>query len=171
MTDHECQFPEMELEAGDEDGNLKAGMRVLAPCRECGNTPLDELEFMQGHAHELEQTLLRVAQVTWLYHWSPTARRKQITRYGVMPHRRPTTNTSLTVNHSCWADNPRWAWALSGGMPWTPSGEWDLWQTRLDLLDESLVHVLPSADGIHEVRVEGRVWKRHVWLVGQRTKN
>jgi len=71
----------------------------------------------------------------------------------------------------CFADSPSWAWALSGGMRWTPPGEWDFWQTWLDRLAD--LEVLPDdvrPSGIYEVRTANRVMKRDLWYVGSRAK-
>lgn len=169
---HDCTFPEVEIL---EDGNdLRAGMRVLTPCPACGETPLDHLQWMAQHQDDWTRTIATARPTTPLYHWAPTARRKQITRFGLRPFMRATTSAGEGFRHRvvCFADSPGWAWALSGGMRWTPTGEWDLWQTELSLLTEAII--LPSPDrasGIYEVRTEHRVYKRDLWLVGSRTKD
>jgi hypothetical protein len=171
LTAHDCLFPEVVIEGSDEDeGPLRAGMAVLVPC-ECGETPLDQIEFLHARDRELTAALLAQEPYRPLYHWAPSARRKQIIRHGLLPGRRPTTSSEIGAPCVCFADSPSWAWALSGGMRWTPAGEWDLWQTHLDRLTEPLV--LATEDrpsGLYEVRTEHRVYKRDLWLVGSRTK-
>lgn len=173
MAEHECRFPEVVIGERDDDGPLTAGMQVLTPC-ECGGTPLDEINW---YSNTLEATqkaldLLLVSRLMALYHWAPAARRKQIIRYGLRPKMRPTTNASpdWVAPYVCFGDTADWAWALSGAQRGSPSGEWDLWLTRADLLTEP--HILPSSEtnGIHEVRTEHRVWKRHLSYVGSRVK-
>jgi len=173
MSDHNCEFPQVLIGKEDEDENglLVAGMQVLTPCPECGETPLDHLEFMDGRDAELTASLLAVEPDRGLYHWAPAARRGQINRYGLRPSMRGTTSVDWKAPYVCFADSPAWAWALSGGMPWTPKGEWDLWQTWQTKLVEP--QVLPTPDrpsGIYEIRTESRVYKRNLWLVGSRTK-
>lgn len=167
---HDCQFDEVLLGEDDEDGGpLKAGMKVLVPCS-CGKTPLDNMQFMDGLAKEYQRTLEAVEPRRALFHWAPVGRRKQILRHGLVPGRRSTTCTSK-FNVVCFADSPSWAWALSAEMKWTPNGQWDLWQTALDLLTDPII--LPGenrASGIYEVRTEHRVYKRDIWYVGSRIK-
>jgi hypothetical protein len=176
MTDHQCEFPEVLVEETDEDDLLKAGMKVLVPCRDCGQTPLEEFDFLHRHTQELQAALLATEPVRALYHWAPASRRKQIIRYGLIPGRRITTSTgSVTVSGGspcvCFADSPSWAWALSGGMRWTPGGEWDLWMTWQDKLTEPVVLAAPDRpSGLYEVRTAHRVFKRDVWYVGSRVK-
>lgn len=170
---HICGHPEVIIGKDDEDGILKEGMCVLIPCPVCGETPLDSLELMTRHADELQESLLAQEPNRPLYHWSPRSRRKQIERYGFRPHMRPTTTTEddRRVPYVCFADSPSWAWALSGGLRWTPAGEWDLWQTWLEALDSPTVLSSPDRpSGIYEVRVEHRVYKRDIWWVGSRVK-
>lgn len=107
-----------------------------------------------------------------LFHWAPAERRKQIIRRGLRPSSRPTTNLEWRAPYVCFADSPSWAWGLSGAMNWAPAGEWDLWQTSLDVLPVP-VTVVPNPDrwsGAHEVRTPDRVPKSLLWLAGHRTK-
>lgn len=167
---HECVFPQIEIEEGDEDGNLRAGMKVLAPCS-CGETPLDHVEWMDRHLAEMQAALLAYQPFLMLYHWAPRVRRKQIERYGLRPGMRSTTSTGpLGAAAICFADSPSWAWALTlrgrGHI-----GEWDLWQTSLDRLTSPIVLATDDRpSGLYEVRTEHRVFKRDLWLVGSRTK-
>lgn len=167
---HECEFPEVEVLDDDEVGPLRAGMKVLVPCPRCGELPRDHLEILGSHLDDATRALAAAKPAMPLFHWSPASRRKQIQRYGLRPFSR-TTTSSARFAVVCFADSPSWAWALSGGMRWTPAGEWDLWQTDLTRLTE--VTILPSEDrltGIHEVRTTERVYKRDLWHVGTRLK-
>lgn len=169
---HDCIHPEVIIEEADEGGVLKAGMHVLIPCPECGDTPLDTLATEQGRNAELQAALLAYEPYRMLYHWSPRARRKQIERYGLRPGMRTTTTTeNLGGLAICFADSPSWAWALSGDMRWTPDGIWDLWQTSLDRITDPVVMACDTRpSGLYEVRTEHRVYKRDIWYVGSREK-
>ena len=175
MLAHDCTFPEVEILADDEDDNLKAGMKVLTPCS-CGETPLDQMDLLNGYLEEFTRTLAQAKPITPLYHWSPASRRKQIIRYGLRPFMRLTTSVGdgekWRAPVICFADSPSWAWALSGELRWTPSGEWDLWQTDIGRLTDPIT--LPGEDrlsGVYEVRTEHRVYKRDLWWVGSRIKS
>jgi hypothetical protein len=174
--EHACVFDEVIIEDGDyEEGDpLQPGMKVLKPCT-CGETPMDHMELLYNHFDEAQRALKQVEPSRPLYHWSPTSRRKQIIRYGLRPYMRPNTTMGEDWGHKapvvCFADTPSWAWALSGAMRWTPTGEWDLWQTFLeDLIDPVILASDERPSGIYEVRTEFRVYKRFLWLVGTRTK-
>jgi hypothetical protein len=160
---HVCSFPEVKLDIGV----------VIAPCPTCGEGAGDYLDFLENQNDRLAVTLLQVEPHRPLYHWAPATRRKQIKRYGLRPNMRPTTSSDnhRRVPYICFADSPSWAWALSGGLRWTPTGEWDLWFTYMDRLVDPLP--LPSSErpsGLNEVRTEFRVYKRELWYVGSRTK-
>jgi hypothetical protein len=166
---HECRFDEVIIGRDDEDGALKAGMKVIVPCA-CGELPLDHLSMLEMEHADMSAALLRAEPQRPLFHWSPSPRRKQIERYGLKPWSRHTAS-SARFEVVCFADTPSWAWALSAGMSWTPQGSWDLWQTSIDRLDEPVV--LGSTDrptGLHEVRTTSRVYKRDLWYVGSRMK-
>lgn len=113
---------------------------------------------------------------TPLYHWSPTANRKGIIRKGlVIGHRHVTHSddgSGWRAGYLCFGPSPSLGWALSGGMAWTPSGGWDLWQTSVCHLVEPYARVESESDplGLYEVRTEEPVPKRHLWLVGARWK-
>jgi hypothetical protein len=171
---HRCTFPEITVGSTlDPDDPLQPGMHVLAPC-ECGETPLDHMDWLETHNTELDAAIINVEPRRALFHWAPATRRRQIIRYGLRPNMRATTSSNdegWRAPVICLADTPSWAWALSGGMPYTPAGVWDLWQTSLDELTDPVV--LPSTDrasGIHEVRTEHRIYKRNLWLVASREK-
>lgn len=167
---HDCTFPQILIEESDEDeqGNLRAGMQVLVPCEVCGETPLDHFDFLERHLQEIQDSLLAYEPYRWLYHWAPSSRRKQIVRHGLRPGMRPTTSSAIGAPCICFADSPSWAWALTlNGRG--HEGEWDLWQTSLDRLQEPIVLATPERpSGLYEVRTKHRVYKRDLWLVGNR---
>jgi len=108
-----------------------------------------------------------------VFHWSPTPRRGQIVRYGLRPKMRHTIHSDgWRAPYICFADSPSWAWALSGDMGWAPAGDWDLWQVWLSDLGPDIT-VIPDdsrQSGMYEIRTPARVYKRHLWRVGTRTK-
>lgn len=171
-----CEHPEVEIGHDDASELLPAGTKVLAPCRTCGCRPLETLNMLHHQLTENERAFGRylTTQVIPLFHWSPRARRAQITRYGLRPCMRPTTHVgegmTWRAGYICLADTPSWAWALSGAMPSAPAGEWDLWQTTVDRLTEPMVMPADWSNGIHEIRTASRVYKRDLWHVGTRTK-
>jgi hypothetical protein len=70
----------------------------------------------------------------------------------------------------CLAENPQWAWQLSGALH-PEVAAWDLWQVWLSP-DHRIRRVRnwePRDDRrYHEWRVYDRIFKRGVWLVGHR---
>ena len=169
MTEHECHFPEVEVQMTDY-GALEAGMRVLIPCPVCSTEPLEHIDFYQRRSEELQASLAALHKDTLLFHWSPRARRKQIKRYGLRPNMRSSTS-QWRAPYVCFADTPSWAWALSGGMSWTPSGEWDLWSVWMRDLTALTIQATPDRpSGLYEVRTEDRVFKKNIWYVGSRVK-
>lgn len=174
---HQCTYPEVLVGsdvAAASDDTLRPGDRILTPCRDCGATPLDELEWGARTLEQTERAFTRLAldRGMALYHWSPTRHRKQITRHGLLPHRRPTTHAtpSWRAPYVCFGDTASWAWALSGGQRSAPSGSWDLWTSRLSDLTEPRILPVDDVNGVHEIRTEHRVYKRHLWYVGSRDK-
>jgi len=170
--EHECLFPEITV--GDELVHLgvKPGTHVLNDCA-CGEGVVDAFEMSDIYLKETQAALdlLVVDRGMILFHWAPTARRKQIIRHGLRPSMRPATHASDWVApYLCFGDTPKWAWLLSGNQNGSPSGEWDLWQVFVQNLTEP--HVLPSYgdNGIHEIRTAYRVFKRHLWLTATRIK-
>lgn len=104
-----------------------------------------------------------------LFHWSPTSRRKQILRRGLMPGSK-SVDGLWKPPYVCFADSPSLAWALSG---MTSRGSqvksWDLWQMWSDV--PSRMEELPFDDDperIKEYRVYERIFKRDLWYVGTR---
>lgn len=173
MPDHNCEFPEIEIEEADADDNLKAGWKVLVPCPVCQTSPYDHIQFVENRCDELQNSLLAVEPFRQWYHWSPKARRTQILSYGLLPSRKSTSTEGLDYKapYICLGDSPSWAWALSGGMKHTPKGEWDLWMTWQDKITDPKVMGDPERHtGIYELRTEHRIYKRDIWYVGSRLK-
>lgn len=174
---HQCTYPEIRVGrdlADASTGTLRPGDLILAPCS-CGMTPNDELDWANRTLDDTTSAFSALAQSRGLslYHWSPTSKRKQIIRHGLLPRRRPTTHAtpSWRAPYICFGDTAAWAWLLSGGQRSAPSGMWDLWETRItDLVDPKILPAPDVSNGIHEIRTEHRVMKRHLWLVGQREK-
>lgn len=178
MTDqpHQCVYPEVKIGPDLADGNLlRAGDRVLTPCRDCGSTPVDEFDWYTNTLEQTERAFTRLARDRGmsLYHWTPTKNRNGIIRRGLLPHRRPTTHasTSWRAPYVCFGDTVAWAWALSGGQRSAPDGSWDLWETRISDLTDPIILPVDHVNGIHEIRTEHRVFKRHLWYVGTRVKS
>lgn len=174
MTSHVCSFPQIKILKAEKGEELLESDQVLAPCRECGETPFDHFEFMENRQKELQDALLAVQPYRPLYHWAPTSRRKQIIRYGLRPYMRPTTSdgNDRKIPYICFADSPSWAWALSGGQRRFPKGDkWDLWMAWLNDITDPVVHSTSDRpSGLYEVRTEHRLYKRNLWYVGSRTK-
>ena len=179
-ADHQCEYPEIkvgrDIAKVAPPGTLLDRDVVLAPCRGCGQEPHDELDWLAQTLETTEAafTALAVSRGLSLYHWAPASKRKQITRHGLLPYRRPTTHASPSwrAPYICFADTARWAWALSGAQRSAPSGLWDLWETRIaDLVEPKILPAPDVSNGIHEIRTEHRVMKRHHWLVAQREKS
>jgi hypothetical protein len=111
-----------------------------------------------------------------LYHWAPTARRRSIERLGLVPGKTPTIcSPDWRAPYVCLAENPRWAWQLSGEMVdilgCLPVEHWDLWQVSLGDGHKitRLRNIEPRTDRrYYEWRVHDRIYKRGVWLVGVR---
>lgn len=168
----DCQHDEVilgEEDVRDPESPLKPGMRVLIPCK-CGETPLDTLSVLSMHLDEAQAVLKDFEPRRVLFHWSPAARRKQILRYGLRPGCRVTTS-SARFDVVCFGDSPSWSWALSGEQRNSPSGQWDLWQTSLDLLaNPTIIPGETRSSGIHEVRTQVRVPKSKLWYVASRFK-
>lgn len=100
-----------------------------------------------------------------LYHWAPTTRRKQITRYGLRPGSL-SSDQLWKPPYVCLAEGPLLAWQLIGR--YRPLiHEWDLWWTTSDAA--APMEMIPSDDGQpREYRVYHRIYKRDLWLVGTR---
>ena len=107
-----------------------------------------------------------------LYHWSPRKNRKQILRYGIRvgmwsPDRvwKPPC--------SCWADNPKLAWELSGYFR-PEILQWDLWMTWSDVPKgvELQIDYSPNKPGhyVKEYRIYERIYKKDLVYIGSRDK-
>lgn len=102
-----------------------------------------------------------------LFHWSPRSRRKQILRYGLRPNMW-SRDRLWKPPYVCFAEDPMWAWALSGSF-YPSSGTWDLWQTWLHCLEE-IEFLESSVDhrDFHEVRAHARLHKSQLIWVAER---
>lgn len=105
-----------------------------------------------------------------LYHWSPSTRRKQIERRGMVPGSW-SPDRAWRPPCICYADSPQLAWRLSGALhPEHPS--WDLWMTWSDVpsgFEEIPFDGVPGAQGwVKEYRVYERIFKRDLWYVATR---
>jgi hypothetical protein len=107
-----------------------------------------------------------------LFHWSPTERRDGITRRGLLPgqprstHVGPLEDPDYRAPFVCLAEDPAWAWELSGiHRPDVES--WDLWQVHL--ADGHKLRCVLGVRMVHEWRVYDRIHKRGVLYVATRT--
>lgn len=113
----------------------------------------------------MDQPLIHPRQP--LFHWSPSERHKQITKYGLRPNMRSSVS-SFRAPYICFAETPAWAWGLSG---WhhPEIKSWDLWQTNLlGLLEYSVIDTFDEHHLFHEVRTTERVFKKDLWYVATR---
>lgn len=105
-----------------------------------------------------------------LYHWSPTSRRGQINRRGLVPGSR-SVDGLWKPPYVCFADSPSLAWGLSGGMPGrsdeVPS--WDLWMMWSDVPSGMEEIPFDEPGRVREYRVYERIFKRDLWYVATRT--
>lgn len=121
-----------------------------------------------------------------LYHWSPADRRTGIARQGLVPGKRPVTHSSLPFDDAsqwrapyvCLAEDPLWAWCLSGNVSGSVGEVWDLWAINLHEELHSIFRVrharrqpgdAPNPTRYHEWRVYDRIYKRHVRYLASRT--
>lgn len=109
-----------------------------------------------------------------MFHWSPTNRRKGITRLGMMPGKW-STDRLWKPPYVAFAPSPSLAWALSAA---THRGQqvdaWDLWMTDSSRMEKGY-EVIPFDSNIpgeaadpKEFRVYDRIYKRDLWFVGTR---
>ena len=107
-----------------------------------------------------------------LFHWAPTARRKQITRYGLRPSMW-SRDRAWRPPYVCFSADPEMAWGLSGMMDPDVSS-WDLWLMLSDVpsgYEEIWNTVRGTGEQyVQEVRVYERIWKRDLWYVATRTQ-
>jgi len=101
-----------------------------------------------------------------LFHWSPTERRPQIQRRGLVLRSRPVAHT-FRADYLCFSTSPSQAWALSAGVFGERGQEWDCWQMSLDRLDEVEVREF-FGNRVEEVRVRNPIPKSRLWFVGSR---
>lgn len=132
--------------------------------------PIGEEHRRLQKAHAGERALELLSDLN-LYHWSPTSRRGQIQRLGLVPGK-PSLQGDWRPPYVCFADDARLAWALSGAIhPEVP--EWDLWQVYPQDADrwEAIfdTYISSGRHYIKEYRVYHRIFKRHVHYIGSRT--
>lgn len=104
-----------------------------------------------------------------LFHWSPTTRRKQIIRRGLVPGSR-SVDGLWRPPYVAFADTPSLAFALAKHREDITS--WDLWMVWKSSIQGGF-EMLPYDDGeavntCKEYRVYDRIWKRDCWYVGTR---
>lgn len=115
-----------------------------------------------------------MTQLGPLFHWSPSPRRSQIVRRGLVPGSRPTVSSVPAVHDGvevvCLATDPLVGWSLSGAMRWARQlgHDWDLWQVALVDSDVTFVRAEYGAR-VLEVRVANRIPKARVQLLGTRS--
>lgn len=104
---------------------------------------------------------------TLLYHWSPTTRRKQISKLGLVPGSR-SLDGAWKPPYVCFADSPSMGWALSGALR-PDIDSWDLWMTWSTTPKGFEIIPLDGSDSVvKEVRVYQRIYKRDIWYVATR---
>lgn len=110
-----------------------------------------------------------------IFHWSPTARRGQINRYGFRVGMW-SVDRVWRPPCTCWANSPSLAWALSGRIH-SEIPSWDLWQCWSDvpkgmeaMIDYRGVGARSGEYYVKEYRVYERIYKRDVWLVATRVQ-
>lgn len=102
-----------------------------------------------------------------MFHWSPTSRRDDILKFGLMPNQLNIV-ASGPLSHVCLSTSPSVAWSLSGGTGWTEVDDWDLWQVRLGENDR--VYIRPEfGSEITEVTVRNVIAPDRIWYVGSRS--
>lgn len=102
----------------------------------------------------------------WLYHWSPSTRRKSIGRYGLVPGKKSVCK-AWNPPYVAFALNPVNAWQMSGEIH-PEIEQWDLWAVHSGDLEGSL-ELIPFDDGeTREVRVYTKTPGRHLFFVGSR---
>lgn len=108
----------------------------------------------------------------FLFHWSPSTRRKQIERRGLVPG-------SLSVDRRwrppfvCLSPNPKLGLAMcvesaDYGDRALSSGSWDLWVVDMAVLDGYELLFSDVDHGVKEVRVYERIVQRDVVYLATR---
>lgn len=103
-----------------------------------------------------------------LYHWSPSDRRFDIYKVGLVPESHNVI-ASVQLSYVCLSPTPATAWTLSGGSGITSEiHEWDLWQIRLSENDN--VAIRPEFGyRVREINVRNVITPDRIWYVGSRT--
>lgn len=86
-----------------------------------------------------------------LFHWSPRERRRSIERLGLVPGKRPTCSSGLTLDGTTWVPDRSWRpnYVCLGPDPWLaavyswrihgePEQTWDLWEVWLDPAEDKV---------------------------------
>lgn len=107
-------------------------------------------------------------RITSLYHWSPSEKRQDILRAGLLLYSDNVTHTGGKSPYLCFSPDPRSAWMLAGDVEWVSEiEEWDLWQ--VELADGDDVCALPQfGPWIKEIRVRNSIPADRLWWVAQR---
>ena len=101
----------------------------------------------------------------WLYHWSPSKRRKGIGRYGLVPGKKSVCG-AWRPPYVAYALDPLSAWQMSGEIhPEIP--EWDLWAVHSGAF-RGVETILYDDRSIREVRVYEPAPGRELFFVGTR---
>ena len=109
------------------------------------------------------------ADPVMLFHWSPTTRRRGITRHGLVPGRL-SIDRAWRPPYIAYAHSPSLAWALSGGHGRGKHIDvWDLWMTWTTHTGGYELLGGPG-EPMHEYRVYHRIPKSQLWFVGTRTQ-
>ncbi|AAN02059.1 gp5 [Mycobacterium phage Barnyard] len=105
------------------------------------------------------------------YHWAPHDRYDSIRKHGLLvPTKHPRIVKPVTCSeghrnpHISLGKTPTEAWALSAGMPWTPTGLWDLWEVWF-------MGKIPYRSIGTELQVRVDIPRFHVAYAGERMKS
>lgn len=104
------------------------------------------------------------------YHWAPTLVRKRIKKQGLVPGSLARTG-DWKPPYICLGPDAQTSWVLSGKYHEKEEdlGPWDLWEVNVN--EQAGYEELYFDNGrVKEIRVYDRIYKRNVWLVGQRSR-
>jgi hypothetical protein len=105
-------------------------------------------------------------------------RRVSIVRRGLLPHQPPVTSSpGWRPPYTCFAEDPLWAWLLSGNVNRIPA-VWDLWMVYLEPGHEvtRIRHDPPDREALRghthirwrEWRVHDKIYQSEIHWVGSR---